>query len=101
MISDAIFNVDGEYHHLLRDIMRNNLMQPKYEGFVRMYRKLDKNFINEMKSEYYLHLEKVRKMISFPKWFITKNCGEFYFDYFEYFGYTDKNICVLKEFFRE
>ena len=51
MIANAIFNIDGEYHHVLRNLMRENLMQPKCAGFVRMYKQLDKNFINEMKSE--------------------------------------------------
>ena len=101
MISETIFNIDGEYHHILREIMRNDLIQPKYEGFVRMYRQLDKNFINEMKSEYYLHLEKVRKMIPFPEWFINKHCGEFYFEFLEKYGYTDDNIYILEEFSRK
>ena len=46
-MNEAIFNIDGEYHHILRDIMRADLLQPQYKDFVELYRKLDKNFINE------------------------------------------------------
>ena len=43
------FNKDGMHHHLLRNAMRDILMQPKYKGFVRWYQKNFKHDIENKK----------------------------------------------------
>ena len=80
-MNKAIFKIDGEFHHVLEKLCREILAQPKYEGFVRMYKIFDKNFINKMKTEYYLYLEKVRKVIPFLEWFLKKQYGEYHFEF--------------------
>ena len=69
-----------------------------------MYRKFNKDFIKEMKSEYYLYLQNIRKVIPFPEWFIKKHYGQYHFDFLEQNGYSNDNInsvCVLTEFEKE
>ena len=103
-MNDAIFKIDGECHHILKKLCRELLALHKYEGFVRMYKNFDKNFINKMKSEYYLHLEKVRKVIPFHEWFLKKHYGHYHFDFLENHGYTNDSInsvCVLTDFSKE
>ena len=103
-MNDAMFLIDGECYHILEKLCRELLALPDYEGFVRMYRTFDKNFINEMKSEYYLYLEQVRKIIPFPEWFLKKYYGQYHFEFFENHGYTNDNInsvCVLTDVSKE
>ena len=103
-MNDAIFKVDGECHHILKKLCREILAHPKYEGFVRMYKTFDKRYINNMKSEYYLYLEQIRKVIPFPEWFLKKHYGQYHFDFLQRHGYTNDNInrvCVLTNFIKE
>ena len=98
---NSLFDIDGSDHHLLIDYCRDILRQPKYSGFLRMYKNFNKDFIKKMKDEYYLHLQTIRKVIPFPEWFIKKHYGQYHFDFLEQHGYSNDNInsvCVLTDF---
>ena len=63
-----LFHVNGEYHYLLEEYMRDKLMQPKYKYFVRWCRKtFYKDDIEYFKNEYYLYLQEIKRMVHFPE----------------------------------
>ena len=103
-MTKSIYDIDGPYHHLLIDHCKDILSEPKYEGFLRMYKNFNKDFIKNMKDEYYLHLQTIRKVIPFPEWFIKKHYGQYHFDFLEQNGYTHDNVnsvCVLTDLEKE
>ena len=60
-----LFYRDGIHHHLLKDAIRNILMKPKYKSFVRWYQKNFKHDIENIKMDYYIHLEQIQKILHF------------------------------------
>ena len=72
MMINEFYHKDGRFHHLLRDYMIEKLKEPQYLDFVSWYRKIyNRETIEYFKNEYYFDLQKLKKLLPFPEWFIT------------------------------
>ena len=55
-MTKSIYDIDGPYHHLLIGHCKDILRQPKYAGFLRMYKNFNKDFIQKMNIIYIYRL---------------------------------------------
>ena len=95
-MTEQLFHINGKYHYILREHMRENLMKPQYSGFVRWYREsYDQDLINLFKKDYYLYLQEVMDLIPFPEWFITTYNNR-NFSFLNKVSFLDQRILVLE-----
>ena len=95
-MTEQLFHISGKYHHILKEHMRENLMEPQYAGFVRWYRDTyNQDLINLFKKDYYLYLQEVKDLIPFTEWFITTHNNR-NFSFLRKESFLDQKISVLE-----